>query len=172
MRTVMIITRAKVEPKRRAIVIWRAVIDARSIIRIPIPRRPIGRVNSGLLIHVEIDSLGNAVFRAEPLAGSEKSCLFKLVRRQRQGPDHIVSVAEVVKRSVRIAEYLQMHRCVAHVLTIGFDSRAWLGSLDQDVVGHGAVRSALRARGYGLTSGQKGRHDRGRSMKRRASHSG
>src|SRR5881409_2545799 len=85
MRAVMIITRAIIEPKRRTIVIRGAVIDGGAIIRIPIHRRPVGRVNCRLLIHVEIDSLRYAVLRAEPLACSEKSDLFKLVRCQRQG---------------------------------------------------------------------------------------
>src|SRR6266480_7900342 len=156
----MMIAWAEVEPKLRTpVVIWRPIIDRRSIIRIAITRWSVGRVNLGLLIHVEIDLLRNVVLRTKPLTRPEKTDLLKLVGGQRQGPDHIVSGAKVVKRPVRVAENLQMHRCVAHHLAIGFDSRARRGSLYRHIVSHRAMRSALGAGGYGLTPGKQDRCD-------------
>src|SRR5438477_1365462 len=111
----MMIAWAEVEPKLRApVVIWRAIIDRRSIIRIAITRWSVGRVNLGLLIHVKIDLLRNMVLRTKPLTRPEKPDLFKLVGGQRHGPDHVVRSAKVVKRPVRVAENLQMQRCVTH----------------------------------------------------------
>src|SRR5947208_3170513 len=143
---------AEVEPKLRApVVIWRAIIDRRSIIRIARTRWPVGRVNLGLLIHVKIDLLRNVVLRTKPLTRPEKTDLLKLVGGERQGPDHVVRGAEVVKCPVRVAENLQMQRGVAHHLAIGFDSRSRRRSLYQHVVGHRAMRSALGPWGYCLT---------------------
>src|SRR5438552_5325748 len=109
----MTIPRTDVESEVRAPVIRRTIIvDRGSIIRIPVDRWSVRRVHLCLLVHVKMDFLRNTIFRAEPLAGPEKADLLKLVRCQRQGPDHIVRSAEVVKRPVRIAENLQMQRGV------------------------------------------------------------
>src|SRR2546430_14306034 len=140
---------AEVEPKLRApVVIWRAIIDRRSIIRIARTRWPVGRVNLGLLIHVKIDLLRNVILRTKPLTRPEKTDLLKLVGAQRQGPDHVVRGAKVVECPVRVAENLQMQGRVAPPLAIGFVWRPRRGGPYRHVLGPPAMRAALGHGGY------------------------
>src|SRR6266540_2768814 len=148
-------TKIKLKPRaviRRPIII---IVVRRRPVGIPIHRRPGGGVHLSILIHVEVDALRNMVLRPKPSAGAKPAGLDKLVGGERQSPDHVVLGAKVVERPVRVAENLQMKRCVAQRLAAGFDPGPRLRSLDEYVVGHRAMGSALRTRRNAFTPGKE-----------------
>ena len=119
---------SKIKLDARAVVDRRpVVIGGRRIRRI----RVRGRRNSGRirvrLVHVEVDSLRDTVFRAEQVAGSENPGLDILVCCHRQRADDVIIRPKIVKRSVFVAEDFEVNRRVANNLPVRFDFRSGRG---------------------------------------------
>src|SRR6266478_2368806 len=76
-------TRSDKYAKPRSIIRPSVKIDWRPIInpwpRIDVHRRPTGDITGLTLIHIEVDALRDAVFRAEHMAGSEDTRLGELI---------------------------------------------------------------------------------------------
>lgn len=110
---------------------------------------------SGLLIHVQVNSLGNMIRVGPSTTGVIGANLSELVRRKRKSLNHILEGTKVVKCSVTVTKYFQVNGRVANVFTVGFDSGARLGSLDQHVVSDCSMRAVFDPGRNSLAAGKQ-----------------
>src|SRR6266481_4373820 len=81
--------------------------------------------------------------------------LRKLIRGKGRGLNDIIIVAEIVKGSVAVSKNFEVDGCVTNVFTVGLNSCAGFGGLDQDFVSNGPVWSPFHAGRDSLAASEK-----------------
>src|SRR5690348_3775432 len=136
----------------------RAVIDGRAIVRRRITRvgryRHPFRIRVGLA-HVEINPLGDVIFRCKEPSRAKDSRLDVLIGGYRQGSHNVVKGAEVMKRSIFVAKDLQVQGSIPDNLAVGLDPRARGKGLDHHIISNRAVRTTLCPGRRRFATGQK-----------------
>src|SRR5262245_47553807 len=141
-------------PPIRTIVIgiWTVIVGIWVIARPACYHR---RLRRRFLIHVKIYALWDWVGVGPTAPRAIGPNLRVLIRGKRGSLNDIIIIAEIVKSSVAVAKNFEVDGCVADVFTVGFDSCAGFGGLDQDVVSDGSMRSPFNAGGNGLAASKK-----------------
>jgi len=143
-------------PPIRTIIVWIWPVIVGIWIWV-IARRPChhGGLRRRFLVHVKINTLWDAVGVGPAATRAIGPNLRKLIRGKGRGLNDIIIVAEIVKGSVAVPKNLEMDGCVANVFTVGLDSCAGFGGLDQDFVSDGPVWSPFHAGRDSLAAGKE-----------------
>ena len=121
--------------RRTVIVNWRRSITWSGL-------RRIGRRRH---VHVEKDFRWDAVFGSKQVARAEEARLDKLIGADRQRAHDIKIRAEVVERTVWVTKDFDVYGSRAAILAVGFDVGAGRGGIDENIIGHGVVRTTFSA---------------------------
>src|SRR5205085_427397 len=98
------------------------------------------------MVHIEVEAVGNPVFRPKPSASPKHANLRILIGGEGQGPNDKIIGAKIMEGPIRIPPDFQPERRSAHIIAVYFNVGAGSGSIDGDIISNGAVRSAFGPR--------------------------
>ena len=90
----------------------------------------VGRGHVRCRTEIEKQLPGKGVLRCEPTTSSKLLGLRLLTGSNRIRLERIVIAAEVMERTVFVAEDFERERSFAQILVVGFDSRNWLARVN------------------------------------------